>query len=448
MESSGAQISPERRRSFDVMASVDMLRFDLQRFGQVLPETRQRVYDEELSSIAEGVERAARTEFVLAKEGDDLVYFDRGSWKSYTGMLITGNQVAHLEASADPRREFLAQWSDRDLEVGYALRKLQPGDVMVWTNGYPHEIGQKYGDAFMRDCGLFPDRKMGFVYRAECLDEGGIVLQSQTLDGSDADGLAAVERLKSEDPAADIGSLIDAYDNVLNQRLAEPVYAGRTAAQRGENAWQEILAHKDLITAMLDGLEGIAALDIPRRDLERHTIRHIVGVWKAFKRRLHAETAGGMTPGLTNPSWPADVWKEIRYSYQLAHAQGDLKVGCGGAVRTENDSSLDPNNPVDLKETFDSIFGDEKSGWKWKQGVCRVKACPTRPGKTRVGPCEVCVRCQAKFDSGNDPTKTSGAVSETERSESRFDVQAELAKMFKQVTASESKAKTGYELVA
>lgn len=44
---------------------------------------------------------------------------------------------------------------------------------------------------------------------------------------------------------------------------------------------------------------------------------------------------------------------------------------------------------------------------KWKKGICRVEACPTRPGKTEVGPCSVCKQCQAAFDHGDDPTKVS-----------------------------------------
>ena len=46
-----------------------------------------------------------------------------------------------------------------------------------------------------------------------------------------------------------------------------------------------------------------------------------------------------------------------------------------------------------------------KNSWKWKQGICVVKSCPTRPGKTMVGPCSVCKHCQSLFDAGKDPTK-------------------------------------------
>ena len=45
-----------------------------------------------------------------------------------------------------------------------------------------------------------------------------------------------------------------------------------------------------------------------------------------------------------------------------------------------------------------------KESWQWKSGVCQVKSCPTRPGKTTVGPCSVCKGCQARFDKGINPT--------------------------------------------
>jgi hypothetical protein len=47
--------------------------------------------------------------------------------------------------------------------------------------------------------------------------------------------------------------------------------------------------------------------------------------------------------------------------------------------------------------------GEDKSSWTWKPGICRVEKCPTRPGKTEVGPCEVCRGCQRIFDEGKDP---------------------------------------------
>ncbi len=97
--------------------------------------------------------------------------------------------------------------------------------------------------------------------------------------------------------------------------------------------------------------------------------------------------------------------------YQTLEAQNNrliasqnLKVGSGcpgkseARFKTHDDrdlSNLGPENGFDDK--------DSKENWKWKQGVCRVKSCGK---KTEVGPCDVCRNCQAKFDKGEDPTKT------------------------------------------
>lgn len=55
--------------------------------------------------------------------------------------------------------------------------------------------------------------------------------------------------------------------------------------------------------------------------------------------------------------------------------------------------------------SFSQNLKDSKESWTWKQGVCRVPKCPTRPKPTDIGPCQVCRGCQAKFDKGEDPTK-------------------------------------------
>lgn len=31
--------------------------------------------------------------------------------------------------------------------------------------------------------------------------------------------------------------------------------------------------------------------------------------------------------------------------------------------------------------------------------------CPTKPNKTKVGPCQVCITCQNHYDEGRDPVK-------------------------------------------
>jgi hypothetical protein len=75
---------------------------------------------------------------------------------------------------------------------------------------------------------------------------------------------------------------------------------------------------------------------------------------------------------------------------------------CGGSISVEkaDELGLEVNS-------YSKLVKKGRESWKWKKGVCVVKTCETRPGETKVGPCSVCEKCQAKFDDGDDPTKSS-----------------------------------------
>lgn len=73
---------------------------------------------------------------------------------------------------------------------------------------------------------------------------------------------------------------------------------------------------------------------------------------------------------------------------------------CGASI------SVDKAKGLGLEvNSFGDLVSKGKEKWVWKRGVCQVKSCSTRPGETKVGPCSVCAKCQAKFDKGQDPTK-------------------------------------------
>ncbi len=417
MESRAAQPPHEKLKSFDPLASVDMLQFDLQRHGYVLPETRQRVYDEELSSMAEGVGRAAHTEFTLQRQSDHLVYFDRGQKKPYMSMLATGLEVAKREATEDTRKAFLAEWAARDYAIGYRLHKLQPGEQLTWHNGYPSEIEQRYGAEFLkRECGLFPERQMGFLYRASCGPDGSVRLESQTVDRSDADAFRAVEGLQNYDAACDMDTMVRTYDGTLVKKYGGRFYAGRRSAERNENAWAEITQHHDLITYFLDGLESLAAQDMPRAALRRTAEAHVYGVWKAFKNRLEsksrplAETQ--QSPYMSGAAFYHEhLAREVRAAFFEARANGEVKAGCGGSI-----SFGQEGQPKDGSGAFDAIFGTklgtgDKETYKFdKKMYCVVcQAPPTEQerkatAKKMCGPCGICKGCDGKLQA-----KTKGA---------------------------------------
>ncbi len=362
LQESGFSWRPEEQKSFDPLASVNMMRYDQERFGLVLPETLERISDEELSLLVEGVDRASRTEFPLKRIGDDLGYYKNGEWKSYTKMLLMGREVAKREALLDPKRQFLADAAVRDLSFGYKMRALKPGQQLVWSAPYPYDIEAKYGEDFMRQCGRFPDRKMGFFYRAYCTD-GDVILESQTIDRSDDAAIATALDYAAQNKTADMDSLLRVYDGVLSQKHGGNFYAGRRNAEWQENAWETILAQKDLIHYFLSGLEAIAARPISGWQLEEVTKRHMYGVWAAFKKRI--DTGAGPIAFWSNPdgSMPvaryAMLEQEVWQAFRQFAAEGVLMVGCGGAITMLQGEGNILNAGAGI--VFNAIFGNSIS---------------------------------------------------------------------------------------
>ena len=78
--------------------------------------------------------------------------------------------------------------------------------------------------------------------------------------------------------------------------------------------------------------------------------------------------------------------------------------------------------------------GEDRSKWKWRKGTCRVETCASRPGKTSVGPCDVCKRCQRVFDKGGDPTKMNWV---TKIDTSKINLVGNVIEMWKKEPADE-----------
>jgi hypothetical protein len=95
---------------------------------------------------------------------------------------------------------------------------------------------------------------------------------------------------------------------------------------------------------------------------------------------------------------------------QLLESANHLKEAvtfCGMSIRVEEAQ----NQGLKVK-TYAQHFENGKENWDWsKKAVCAVKACPTRPDKVKVGPCNVCRKCQKIFDKGQKPKPVYKVVS-------------------------------------
>lgn len=389
----------ERQKSFDITASVRMFRHDLDSFGYVLEETRERVYDEELSYLSEGIDRASLTSFTLKREGGQLVYFDRGEWKPYTATLLTGLQVARKEASEDYRKTFLNDRANEDLINGYKMRSMRPGQKLAWYSPYPYREEGMYGSDFIRSCGFSPDRKMGFLYMAECNPDGSVTLDSQSVDNSDLDAFEAVIRMTKFDPEADIEDMTRTYDGQLMKRYDGYFFAGKRDAANRENVWDQIRANRDLVEYHLSELERLAGENLYGKPLEYAVKAHTYGVWAALKTRIDSAPGGfsesRMVPQPNTPPEVMDIRAEVRFAFDDFSRKGKVLSGCGGSIKFEGDI-----NEADEQDVFDSIFGKgKKEKYSFdKRMFCVVCQAPPKEkeNKKMCGPCGLCRTCDKK----------------------------------------------------
>lgn len=346
----------ESEKTFDVMASVQMLRYDIEKFGAILPETMQRVYDEELTLIAEGIDRHSYTKFSLKNdENQGLVFFNKGKWSSYTGSVINGHVVAKREAESDYRKNFYVDMTTQDIEKAYAMQGLEVGEFISWYSAFPEKEYQEYGAELLTDMGFKVDRKMGFLYRAEKQLDGTVTLESHSVDDSN---LAAFEAamLESElNPAASITDLVNAYDDNLYDQTGNETVAGRDSGNNEENAWEFVQQNKPLVNYYLDKIKELAYSAASYEDLYDEKEQLTFGVWARIKELLSESVPTGLTRTSTadmNYDFVAthnmQIEQQVNRAFRSASQRGDVLVGCGGTIKGKS-----------AEETFDSIFGSD-----------------------------------------------------------------------------------------
>lgn len=376
------------------MASVRMFKYDIDNFGSIKPETRQRVYDEELSLFVEGVDRAATTSFTLNRDKNgNLIYFNQGEWQPYVTTLLTGLDVAEKEAQADPRRKFLARKAHEDLQVGVKLNELKPGEQLVWYSAYPKNEENMFGKKFLRERGFLTEREAGFIYLATANQDDSLTLESQIVDKSDEDGFSKVmEQIEYYDEV-DIDVLTNLYDSVLFEKTGTFHFAGKKYGHKGENAWQEIQKHRDIIETHLNKLEIFAKMGGASHVLEPMLKQHTYGVWATFKARLNQQpaTSGDNVIYYEQPRY-ANVEQEIYANLINFASRGEQMVGCGGSI------SIDTLMSADSKDVFDSMFGQSKTRESYsfnKNMYCVVCQAPPKKNESKkmCGPCGLCRSC-------------------------------------------------------
>lgn len=390
METLGSPaVRPETFRSFDMLASVDKYRYDLMMFdGVIQAETRAQVLNEELSYIAEGINRPLFTEFNLQRRNGQLAYFYNGEWRPYLSTLERGERTAIQEAIADPRKQFAADRAEQDSRHGHQLEQLRPGQTMRWFSTFPGLEASRYGDKFVNEMGYQSHRRMGFLYRAECQADGSVLLQSHSVDSSDLEAFRAA--MSAEDS---VQAMRHAYDQQLAQKYGELFYAGRPQHTRlpEENAWTVVQCHRDLVDYYNNQIEKLAAAyELPRGELERAKKRLTYGVWAAIRQRLDNGIIERQRPPDSGVGVPfleqAYLAQEVEAGYHELSAKGEILFGCGGALSGEEALLAASSESV-----FEALFSGSTSIMKCVKCPFCSKTVDAIKTKTHIS----CPKCKA-----------------------------------------------------
>lgn len=379
-----------------------------------------------------------------------------------SAMTEAGLVCAKATAKNDHR--FLPQltrseWDHENaLEVDRMARGETNYNTRIVVSPFPEEAAAKSGDAYWRDIGYVPSLKRGFVQ----LYYGGknyLLAGSLSFDGSDKDVLRdilsrcgqdipegeitdnwlkyAVTATLSEEDAKQLAvAIADQANN--RKKNANTVNITRAYKPIMDAAFNDSYAHiceslyrgyqTDRVTELVSQFAHNAhhfngryskALYRMRTDRSRFTdddtvVLHELLVYSTIEmmRALHLRQAntftslGAVDSRINNTnalSNPAEFQRMLSDFGAMGAAQNRTYSACGLSISLGDNPER--NNPQNVFGGVDGGSSNEDANsWKWKKGVCRVNNCPTRPGATEVGPCDVCRGCQGHFDRGQDPT--------------------------------------------
>lgn len=413
----------EDLKVFDELSTVRMYQQDMREFGFVRPETKQQVYNEELSFVAEGINAPLKTDFTLKKTAEGLVD-ERGNLLSDAldrGIIAASNAArADSRLGFNYRRAILEREEAREVE---GMMESDDANTIVTVSPFAHEAHDQYGDELVELIGMNPDRKLAFIRIYQKVSAQQLRMISVSVDTSDLDSFRGMmgelgvvipigvrsddfisHRYKGELDEVSQEILPDQlryiYDQKLKEKYNQEFNAGRPDKD-SVDAWRFIEAQKDLVAHYFENLEKLAQAN----PTSREKIKLTVSFWSALKRRM--EQGGNLYQQKDIGGSEIHnmlLEQELALGWSAAVAKHERMLACGGGFGA-SENILD-NSPANI---FATIFGNESTealkSWDWKPGLCRIENCPTSPRITKVGPCSICKICQNQFDKGRDPSK-------------------------------------------
>lgn len=143
---------------FDELASIKMIRQDIETHGDVNQETWNQIYNEELSFVAEAIDKPMVTRFKLQMSSSGLID-ERGVL--LRDALTRGKIAAQQTAQKDNRLDFNLKRATYEYHEGLLIEKMMTQEninTMFFVSPFSQEAHQKYGDNLLESIGMQPKR--------------------------------------------------------------------------------------------------------------------------------------------------------------------------------------------------------------------------------------------------------------------------------------------------
>lgn len=438
----------QRLRNNDPLAPVILL---LQEGDK--PETVARISEEFEGDMSErGLEQPFYGKVDWFFNGSDFVTDDGLSWDqmhqdgliaAYEDFLMNPDyeyQLARSEVQAK-HGELIRQWYYSDDPNCVKLSSLCPPNTEIPEP--TAKLSNFKTDRNMASIWLFEKIPGGIRMHAFSLDHFSLDdLQANNQElgidtavaGTTIEQLSRLDRLPAEDAAGLVEQIRATHDIRLDQREGGVHYFG-TRKNSAKTEAYEVVAAKPVVKELYlsavrevaqslvsetttPGLaEHIKNLRLPYDEIEMPDELRI-----NWDRPLTIKQARGFMDYLRRRALPHYIYNQTaKHEESESYADGfvgysDIASAGADAVRGGfvYESACPGSLDITLSQTSDiasalNIYKGKRKGkapnrneWEWKKGYCVVDNCEVKNKFVRVGPCNVCEKCQVIFDSENN----------------------------------------------
>lgn len=349
-----------------------------------------------------------RTPFEYSFDGEELY--------SHDGLPLTPvfkDSTADAERLARQDQKYSFELRRRRIEEGeledmFAMASGEGPNTMVVESDFPPELMDAEEDLG----GYNVSRKQTFlrvIYRKE---DGSLVMLSQTLEGSDRDGLEAIreflgfdteegellgQRMKFDADPEQQEFLVDMLQGVYDRKLEEKNGGSYRAGWRMATARADVNTY-DFVCAQQDLLEAYEGSVFGSNDSEMYALA--AAMKYRYERMLDIGTTKQSAEQYTYYEPPQNVLEELQLAARTARARGETFSGCGKSV-----TSKDPlSESFDIVDQLDELgFGnraEEESGQEQDEYGSLTFDCPNghknkRPRGQLIDRCKTC-KCSVK----------------------------------------------------